>query len=629
MNEAVAAKKETIRPIRSRRPIDWLITVLLLLFCTVFYYLGEIMGYFGLTVGGWIFLDTVHDLHRLLFLCAIIYASIAFRVRGAIIATIITFLLLLPRALLISQYPDPVVRVVVFIIFALVSGILMGMARNQAERNVKLYKQQQDTYSQLQQSEERYRQLFENAHDAIWVHDMYGNIISANKAAKSFTGFKLEDFSCTGSDSLLSEDSLRIAYEVRAKLLKGMPVEQPYEQQIVDKKGIIAVLNVTTSMVKVDGKPAGFQHIARDITGRVKAIKRRSYLEKRVKEDRDRFLGILGMMKDGVFMVGSDYTIRFMNPTMANEFGRGIGSPCYKQLQGLDGPCERVCKLPQVLKGSTERWEYNLSDGRTYEVVASPYVDSDGTVCQLATVRNITERKQVEAELIKLNQLKSDLLSNVSHELRSPLTSIKGITGSLLQKDVKWDDSTREMMLNGIDEEIDRLSSLVTNLLNMSKLEAGVWVPDRQNCYIADIIDDALTHQKWIDKNHTFDVDIDSVLPEVYVDKNQIRQVVVNLLENAAAYSQEDTAITVIARSVDGDVEVSVSDKGVGIPPADLSKVFDKFYRGNQKRQRPGGSGLGLAICQSIIQEHGGRIWAESVVGQGSTFHFRLPVAKP
>jgi two-component system sensor histidine kinase KdpD len=244
-------------------------------------------------------------------------------------------------------------------------------------------------------------------------------------------------------------------------------------------------------------------------------------------------------------------------------------------------------------------------------------------------VRNITQRKQVEAELIKLNQLKSDLLSNVSHELRSPLTSIKGIISSLLQKDVEWDNETRDMLLNGINEETDRLASLVTNLLNMSKLEAGVWVPDRERCHIADIIRDALAHQKWVDKKHTFDVSIDPVLTEVYVDRNQIRQVMVNLLENAAAYSQENTMITVVARSVDGEIEVSVSDKGVGMPPEDLSKIFDKFYRGSQKRQRPGGTGLGLAICQSIIQEHGGRIWADSVLGQGSTFYFRLPVAKP
>ncbi len=599
MNEIIARWGAALERIRSRRVIDWLITVLLLLFCAVFYYLGEIVDFAGWTAGRWSFLYTVHDLHRLLFLSPIIYAGYAFKIRGAIIVTAVTFLLVLPRALFISTYPDPIVRVAVFIIFALTVGLLTGMARNQAEKSARLYQQQQDIHRQLQQSEEQYRQLFENAYDAIWVHDMDGNIISANEAATNFNGFKVEELSHTRAGSSLSEESLRLANEVRTRLLRGDPVEQPYEQRVVGKKGNVAVLKLTTSVVRIDGKPVGFQHIARDVTTELKEMERRGYLEKLVQEDRDRFLGILERMKDGVFIIGSDYKIRFMNPTMVSEFGKGVGSPCYEHIHGFDSPCDQICKLPSVLKGSTERWEYNFSDGRTYEVVASPFIDSDGAACQVATVRNITQRKQVEAELIKLNQLKSDLLSNVSHELRSPLTSIKGIISSLLQKDVEWDNETREMLLNGINEETDRLASLVTNLLNMSKLEAGVWVPDRERCHIADIIRDALAHQKWVDKKHTFDVSIDPVLPEVYVDRNQIRQVMVNLLENAAAYSQENTMITVVARSVDGEVEVSVSDKGVGMPPEDLSKIFDKFYRGSQKRQRPGGTGLGLAICQS------------------------------
>jgi signal transduction histidine kinase len=117
-------------------------------------------------------------------------------------------------------------------------------------------------------------------------------------------------------------------------------------------------------------------------------------------------------------------------------------------------------------------------------------------------------------------------------------------------------------------------------------------------------------------------------LPEVAADSNQIKQVLVNLLENAAAYSDEGTKIVVRARRTDGEVEVSVSDQGVGIAPEELEKVFNKFYRGAQKRRRPGGTGLGLAICQSIITAHGGRIWAESELGHGSTFYFILPASQ-
>lgn len=629
MNEIFGRWGKAFERFRSRRSVDFIIVILLLVFCTLFYYLGELVDFAGWAAARWSFLYTVHDLHRLLFLSPIIYAGYAFRVRGGVLVTLIAFVLMMPRALFISTYPDPMVRVVIFAIFALTVALLTGMARNQAGKSARLHEQQQDIYRQLQQSEERYRQLFENAYDAIWAHDMDGNVISANEAATRFNGFKVEDLSHTKARSSLTEESLRLANEVRTRLLRGETVEQPYEQRVVSRKGKVAVLKLTTSLVRVDGKPVGFQHIARDVTRELKEEERRGYLEKLLKEDRDRFFGILERMKDGVFIIGSDYKIRFMNPTMVAEFGKGTGTFCYEHLHGFDSPCDQICKLPLVLKGSTERWEYNFSDGRTYEVVASPFVDSDGAACQVATVRNITQRKQVEAELIKLNQLKSDLLSNVSHELRSPLTSIKGIISSLLQKDVDWDNETREMLLNGINEETDRLASLVTNLLNMSKLEAGVWVPDRERCHVADIIRDALAHQKWIDKKHTFEVNVEPVLPEVYVDRNQIRQVLVNLLENAAAYSPENTRITVLARSVAGEVEVSVSDQGVGMPPEDLEKVFDKFYRGSQRRQRPGGTGLGLAICQAIIQEHGGRIWAESRLGHGSTFYFRLPAARP
>jgi len=198
-----------------------------------------------------------------------------------------------------------------------------------------------------------------------------------------------------------------------------------------------------------------------------------------------------------------------------------------------------------------------------------------------------------------------------------------------LQKDVEWDSESQEMLLTSVGEETDRLASLVTNLLNMSKLEAGVWKPEKERHNISEIINETLEQQKWVHKNHIFETDLKPELPEVYADYNQIKQVLINLLENAAAYSEDGTKITIRARAVDSEVEVSVSDHGVGIPPEDLGKIFDKFHRGTQTRQKPGGTGLGLAICQALILAHGGRIWAESEIGHGSTFYFRLPVAKP
>lgn len=351
------------------------------------------------------------------------------------------------------------------------------------------------------------------------------------------------------------------------------------------------------------------------------------YLEKALKAERDRLMAMLNTMEEGVAIIGPDRKIRFMNPSMVRDFGGGVGAYCYEHLYGFEEPCKEVCRLPDVIKGSTERWEYTFTDGRTYDMIATPFADSDESPCMLATFRNVTRQKQVELELIQLNRLKSELLSNVSHELKSPLTSIKGIISSLLQEDIRWDDDTVKMLLAGISEESDRLASLVTNLLNMSKLEAGIWNPERELCNMSDVINETLERQRWVQKSHVFETDLAPDLPEVYADSNQMKQVLVNLLENAAAYSEEATKIVVAARKANGDLEVSVSDRGAGIPREELEKVFDKFYRGSQKRRRPGGTGLGLAICKSIITAHGGRIWAESQIGRGTTFYCTLPIA--
>lgn len=351
------------------------------------------------------------------------------------------------------------------------------------------------------------------------------------------------------------------------------------------------------------------------------------YLEKALKAERDRLMAMLNTMEEGVAIIGPDRKIRFMNPSMVRDFGDGVGAYCYEHLCSFKEPCDEVCRLPDVIKGSIERWEYTFIDGRTYDMIASPFADSDEIPCMLATFRNVTRQKQVELELIQLNRLKSELLSNVSHELKSPLTSIKGIISSLLQEDISWDDDTTKMLLAGISEESDRLASLVTNLLNMSKLEAGIWNPERELCNMSEVINETLERERWVQKGHVFETELALDLPEVYADSNQMKQVLVNLLENAAAYSEEATKIVVAARKANGDLEVSVSDHGAGIPREELDKVFDKFYRGSQKRRRPGGTGLGLAICKSIILAHGGRIWAESQIGRGTTFYCTLPIA--
>ncbi len=247
MSNAQKKKKDILGILKSRNACSFYLVFLMWGFCTLFYYFGELvdlMGWKPLRLG---FFYSVHDFHRLLFLVPIIYASYVFGMKAAAIITIITFMSFLPRALLISPFPDPLLRMILFIIIAGIIAYLTARVRSESER--------------------------------------------------------------------------------------------------------------------------------------------RSYLETTLRSERDRLLDILRRMKDGVLMIGPYYRIRFMNQSMLEDFGEGLNSCCYQYLYGYNKPCRENCELERVIRGNVIRREYNTPDGRNYEVIASPFEDSEATICQLTVFR--------------------------------------------------------------------------------------------------------------------------------------------------------------------------------------------------------------------------------------------------
>jgi two-component system sensor histidine kinase KdpD len=226
--------------------------------------------------------------------------------------------------------------------------------------------------------------------------------------------------------------------------------------------------------------------------------------------------------------------------------------------------------------------------------------------------------------LAELDRLKTDFVSLVSHELRTPLGLIKGYTGSLLQPDLVQDEETRREFLTVIDDETDRLTELVSNLLDMSRIEAGSLRVDPHPTELGRLLEASSARLRVREPDRPLAMDIASELPSVLADEQRIAQVLDNLLTNAARYSPTEARIGLRARPVNGHVEVAVQDHGPGIPEEQREQVFDKFVRLDNQ---PGGSGLGLAICRGIVQAHGGRIWVEANPEQGSTFAFSLPTA--
>jgi signal transduction histidine kinase len=236
-------------------------------------------------------------------------------------------------------------------------------------------------------------------------------------------------------------------------------------------------------------------------------------------------------------------------------------------------------------------------------------------------LRDVTREKE-------LDEMKSQLLSTVSHELRTPLASIKGFATTLLRDDVQWDDETRREFLFIIDEESDRLSELIDNLLEMSRIEAGTLRVEPEPLDVRHIVAETVAQFEVIARKHRFAAHLPTQLPLVMADPRRIRQVLRNLVENAVKYSPEGGAVTISAETTEDGLQVTVADEGIGISPKHLEHVFDRFYQVDSASTRiVGGSGLGLSICTAILEAHRGKIWAESQPGKGSQFYFSLPLA--
>jgi signal transduction histidine kinase len=217
----------------------------------------------------------------------------------------------------------------------------------------------------------------------------------------------------------------------------------------------------------------------------------------------------------------------------------------------------------------------------------------------------------------------SEVVSTVSHELRSPLTSVKGYTSLLLNRWERLKDEQKRMMLEQVHHDADRVTRLITELLDISRLETGRLVLRRQMTNVAELAEQVVEKLKLTYEDLDCEVYFPVGFPQVYADPDKLEQVLTNLVENAAKYASP-TGMKVVGEFDDHHVAVSVSDTGEGIPASDLPKVFKKFFR--RDMGKPTGTGLGLWISRGLVEAHGGRLTATSVMGEGSVFRFTLPL---
>ncbi|MGH8056653.1 MAG: ATP-binding protein, partial [Candidatus Entotheonellia bacterium] len=248
----------------------------------------------------------------------------------------------------------------------------------------------------------------------------------------------------------------------------------------------------------------------------------------------------------------------------------------------------------------------------------------------VAIERTRLVREMAQARLLtETERLRDALLSSVSHDLRTPLVSIIGAVSSLLAYEANYDEATRRDLLSTIQEEAERLNRFVGNLLDMMRLEAGQLELKREWIDLGDVIGTALARLARPLNAHQLMVEVEPGLPMLWLDFVLVEQVLVNLLENAAKYSPPGNTIRVHARRDHQAVIVEVADGGVGVPPGELERIFDKFYRVPRGDRHGAGTGLGLSICKGIIEAHGGSISARSPGhGKGTVFTVTLPLDK-
>lgn len=339
-----------------------------------------------------------------------------------------------------------------------------------------------------------------------------------------------------------------------------------------------------------------------------------------LKTERSKLEAVLANMTDGILIANAAGQVELINPAAEKMFG-------ISRQEALGTSLINVLRHHQLV----ELWRKSqmTREQQTTTLETSPerlFVQGIATPLSGDMDTNTLLIFQDLTRLRRLEMVRRDFVSNVSHELRTPLASLKALTETLQEGALEDPPAARRFLLR-MDNEIDTLTQMVQELLELSRIESGKVPLRRQRLTACELLQPAVERMQVQAERAglTLTMECPEVMPNVNADLDRIEQVLVNLLHNAIKFTPPGGRITVSARAEAPFVIFSVRDTGVGIPDENLSRIFERFYKVDRARSTRG-TGLGLSIARHLVEAHGGRIWAESTPGEGSTFHFSLPI---
>jgi len=403
------------------------------------------------------------------------------------------------------------------------------------------------------------------------------------------------------------------------------------DNRVIDRTtiGVLWVFNKRYGSVFIEEDIHLLERLARNAT----AVIQNAQLFREVVEEKEELEHIIESVYAGLVMVNRDGRITQMNASARKMFELEGADVTGKELHEIIKE-EKVRELLQRSLDSSEEIAEEISiflesaggDERIYQAQAAPVRGEDQqSLGSVAIFNDITEIRSVE-------RMKTAFVSTVSHELRTPLTSIKGFISTLLSDtEGYYDHSTQREFYQIIDTECDRLTRLISDLLNVSRIEAGRALDlNPKPVTLAPLVEKVVSVQRSYTNKHNLIVDMDEDLPIIIADEDKIDQILTNLTNNAIKYSPKGGDIIIRGHKNDLGVEITITDQGMGIPETHLPKVFERFHRvDNRDTREVGGTGIGLYLVKHLVEAHGGTIRVDSEVGKGSTFSFILPYKPP